>query len=135
MPPTGRTCPDSVISPVRAQSPRTTRPVSAETSAATIATPAEAPSLRAARDCTCTWMSAPRWKRGSIPYRAALARTHDSATRADSCITSPSPPVRLSAPVPGMRLTSTVAAEHRGKRQPKSDARPAGAGGDIRLAM
>ena len=45
MPPTGSTCPVSVISPVMARSPRTGRPVSSDASAVTIVTPAEGPSL------------------------------------------------------------------------------------------
>ena len=42
---TGSTWPESVIPPVMAKSPRTGRPVNADTSAATIATPADAPSF------------------------------------------------------------------------------------------
>ena len=50
MPPTGSTRPDSVISPVIARSPRTGRPVSSDTSAVTIVTPAEGPSFGMAPD-------------------------------------------------------------------------------------
>ena len=57
-PPMGSTFPDSVISPVIAMSPRTGRPVSSETSAVVIVTPAEGPSLGMAPEGTCMWTSA-----------------------------------------------------------------------------
>ena len=58
MPPTGRTRPDRVISPVIATSPRTGRPVSSDATAAAIVTPAEGPSLGIAPDGTWRWISA-----------------------------------------------------------------------------
>ena len=58
MPPTGRTRPESVISPVIARSPRARRPVSSEASAVTMVTPADGPSFGMAPDGTCRWISA-----------------------------------------------------------------------------
>ena len=79
----------------------------ADTSATAIVTPADAPSLATSPECTCRCTSLFRWKAGSRPYRPALARSHDSAVRADSRMTSPWRPVRVSAPEPGIRLAST----------------------------
>ena len=67
MPPTGRTRPDRVISPVIARSPRTCRPVSSDASAVAIVTPAEGPSFGMAPDGTCRWISAFLKKSGSMP--------------------------------------------------------------------
>src|SRR5262245_33362969 len=53
MPPTARTCPRSDISPVMATSCRTGTPVSSDTSATAMATPAEGPSLGVAADGRC----------------------------------------------------------------------------------
>ena len=41
-----------------------------------------------------------------MPYSRACVRSHDSAARADSFITSPSWPVSVSDPVPAMRDAS-----------------------------
>ena len=57
MPPTGSTSPRRLISPVIAVSLLTVRPVSSETSAVNIATPAEGPSFGIAPAGTWTWMS------------------------------------------------------------------------------
>jgi hypothetical protein len=57
MPPTGSTRPRRLISPVIAVSLRTVRPVSSDTSAMNIATPALGPSFGVAPAGTCTWMS------------------------------------------------------------------------------
>ena len=59
MPPTGSTCPRSVISPVIATSSRTGTPVSSETSAVVIAVPADGPSFGTAPAGTWMWMSDP----------------------------------------------------------------------------
>ena len=42
----------------------------------------------------------------SRPYRPALARTQETAALTDSFITSPSDPVNVSSPTPGMWATS-----------------------------
>ncbi len=89
-PPIGSTRPDRVISPVIAMSPRTGRPVSSEAIAVAIVTPADGPSFGMAPDGTCTCISALVKKSGSMPYSFACVRSHDSAARADSFITSPS---------------------------------------------
>ena len=57
MPPTGRTSPRRLISPVMAVSLRTVRPVRSETSAVNIATPALGPSFGVAPAGTWMWMS------------------------------------------------------------------------------
>ena len=107
MPPTGRTRPRSVISPVIARSPRTGRPVSSDASAVTIVTPADGPSFGMAPAGTCRWISASRKKSPATPSSSAFARTHESAACADSFITSPSWPVSVSVPLPGIREAST----------------------------
>ena len=80
-------------------SQRTGRPVASDTSAVVMVTPADGPSLGTAPagTCTCTGLSSVA---GSTPSSAACERTNDSAICADSFITSPSWPVRLSAAVP-----------------------------------
>ncbi len=75
MPPTGNTRPRSVISPVMATSERTWRPVSIDTSAVEIVTPAEGPSLGCAPAGTCRWMSFLSNTRGSIFIAMARVRT------------------------------------------------------------
>ena len=57
MPPTGRTCPVRVISPVMASFGRQTVSVSTEISAATSVIPAEGPSLGVEPSGTWKWMS------------------------------------------------------------------------------
>jgi len=57
MPPTGRTRPRRLISPVIAVSPRIVRPLSSEARAMNIATPALGPSFGVAPAGTWTWMS------------------------------------------------------------------------------
>lgn len=71
-PATGSTCPSRVIAPVMARPAFTGRPVNAETSAATMATPADAPSLGAPPESTCRWTSVRRGKDGSRPQRRAF---------------------------------------------------------------
>src|ERR1035437_7840024 len=107
MPPTGSTCPLSVISPVMGRLVPTRRSVSMESSAAAIVMPAEGPSLGIAPAGTCTWMSLVLNSLGSMPYLVALPRTHVSAACTDSCITGPSCPVMIRPLLPpGMRPAS-----------------------------
>src|SRR6202521_5998299 len=105
-PPIGRTRPDRVISPVIAISPRTGRPVSTEAIAVASETPADGPSFGMAPEGTWTCISALLKKSGSMPYSRACVLSHDSAARADSFMTSPSCPVRVSEPVPAIREAS-----------------------------
>ena len=69
-------------------------------------TPADGPSFGIAPDGTCTCISAFLKKSGSMLYSLACVRSHDSAARADSFITSPSWPVSVSDPVPAIREAS-----------------------------
>ena len=91
MPPTGSTSPRREISPVMAVSLRTVRPVSSETSAVNIATPALGPSFGVAPAGTWIWMSlfsnrpaidAQARRRGSSPGSARPARSRASRRRA-----------------------------------------------------
>ena len=107
MPPTGRTRPDRLTSPVMARPGRTGRLVKSETSAVAIVTPADGPSLGMAPAGTCTWMSERCQKSAAIPSSLACERTQASAACTDSFITSPSCPVSVSVWVPGMRVAST----------------------------
>ena len=61
------------------------------------------------------------------------ARSHDSAVRADSCVTFPWRPVRVSAPAPGIRgrLDEDHGAAARRLALPDGDARLRGAPGDL----
>ena len=106
MPPIGSTRPRRLISPVIATSLRTGRSVSSEASATNIATPALGPSFGVAPAGTWTWMSRLVEHRRVDAERAARAFTSDSAACALSFITSPSWPVRISLPLPGMRVAS-----------------------------
>ena len=82
-------------------------PVNADTIAAAIVTPAEARLGRVARLDVQKHVGAPG--EGLVDAVAsALARSHDSATCADSCMTSPSRPGRTRSPEPGIRLASTT---------------------------
>lgn len=103
-PPIGSTSPWSVTSPVIATSARTVRPVRSETSAVTIVTPALGPSLGIAPAGTWMWRS---WVANQSSGRSpAWPRTQESAAWADSFITSPSWPVIVSRPVPGIAPAS-----------------------------
>ena len=106
MPPTGSTRPRRLISPVIAVSLRMVRSVSSETSAMNIATPALGPSLGVAPAGTWMWMSLFSKRPASMPSAAARFLTRDSAACALSFITSPSWPVRISLPEPGIRVAS-----------------------------
>src|SRR6478752_4876041 len=73
-PPIGSTRPFSVTSPVMPTSDRTCLPVAMDTSAVTMVTPADGPSLGTAPAGTCTWI----WRSnafGSTPSCSAWART------------------------------------------------------------
>ena len=74
-PPIGRTSPWRVTSPVIATSERTQRPVSSDTSAVTIVTPALGPSLGIAPAGTWTWNSVSSNASSSMPSSAAWPRT------------------------------------------------------------
>src|SRR5262249_483579 len=90
IPPTGKTSPLRLTSPVIAVSLRTVRSVISETSAMNMATPALGPSLGMAPAGTCTWMSVFSNRAASIPKSAARFLTMLSAACALSRITSPS---------------------------------------------
>ena len=106
MPPTGSTNPLRLISPVIAVSLSTVRSVRSETSAMNIATPALGPSLGVAPAGTWIWMSVFSNREASIPYEPARLLTMLSAAWALSFITSPSWPVRISRPLPGVAVAS-----------------------------
>lgn len=74
-PPTGRTFPASVSSPLIAVSEASGRPASSETSAAAMATPAEGPSFGIAPAGTWMCRSLRSKKSGGSPSRTALERT------------------------------------------------------------
>ena len=74
-PPIGSTRPRSVISPVMAMSRRIGMPVSTETMAVAIATPADGPSFGVAPSGTWTWMSRRSKVGGSMPKVIARERT------------------------------------------------------------
>ncbi len=80
----------------------------------------------------CRWTSAWRCKAGSRPKCSALAHSHHSAVRTDSCMTGPCLPVRVSVAVPGAWPTSTkitspppTAVRHRPMALPGLPMRPA----------
>ncbi len=97
-----------MISPVIATSARTGIPLSTDTSAVVIATPALGPSFGVAPSGTWMWMSNFSWNSGSIPNRVARRRTTVMAALIDSCITSPSLPVQVVLPLPGTATASIV---------------------------
>ena len=105
-PPISVTFPRKVISPVMATSERTGILLSIDTSAVVMATPALGPSLGVAPSGTCTWMSRFCSQSMSNPICAPRARTIECAADADSFITSPSCPVRIRLPLPGMWVAS-----------------------------
>src|SRR4029453_7816715 len=108
MPPIGSTWPVSVISPVIATSLATGPPLISDASAVAIATPADGPSFGTAPDGTWMWMSclANQSSGRSGASSDWWPRTHDSAASADSRITSPSWPVIVSLPEPGIAVAS-----------------------------
>ena len=74
-PPIGSTRPRSEISPVIATSWRTRMPVSSDTSAVNIVTPALGPSLGMPPAGMWMWMSLFSRKSFAMPYFSALVRT------------------------------------------------------------
>src|SRR3989442_1205898 len=107
IPPTGRTRPLKVISPVIATRSRSGRRVSEDTSAVTIVTPAEGPSFGMAPAGTWMWISFAWKKSGSIAYSSEWLRTQARAACMDSCITWPSWPVIVKPFPPFMMFAST----------------------------
>ena len=107
IPPTGSTFPRRVISPVMARLAFTLRWVSAEASEVTMVIPAEGPSFGIAPSGTWIWM----FQLSKIPSgkssRWLCAFRYSSASMADSFITEPRLPVRVSCPFPRLRLVST----------------------------
>ncbi|KAG0766053.1 hypothetical protein G6F22_017909 [Rhizopus arrhizus] len=100
------TRPRRVISPVIATSARTGTLVSIDTSEVTIAAPALGPSFGVAPSGTCRCTSCFCRKSLSMPKPTARERTTDTAADADSFITLPSWPVRISWPLPGTSVDS-----------------------------
>ena len=92
-PPIGRTRPCSVTSPVMPTSERTARPVSSDTSAVAIVTPAEGPSLGTAPGRDVDVQRPVEVGRVDAEVSARARFTYESAICADSFITSPSWPV------------------------------------------
>ena len=100
-PPIGSTRPRSVISPVIATSLRTGRPDIALTRAPSpSSTPADGPSFGIAPAGTCTCTSIEPSRSSGICSCDACVAAYVSAARADSFITSPSWPVRISDTLP-----------------------------------
>src|SRR5258708_10181209 len=106
-PPIGSTRPRSVSSPVIATSWREGRRQSSDAHAVAMVMPADRPSLGTApaRTCTCTSLRVT----ASAGMPSALARAPSSlhAPRAASFITSPTSPVRVTRPAPGLCTAST----------------------------
>mmetsp|Transcript_154218 Transcript_154218/g.280097 ORF Transcript_154218/g.280097 Transcript_154218/m.280097 type:complete len:298 (+) Transcript_154218:65-958(+) len=112
MPPTGSTIPRREISPVMARSGRTSRPVSKETMAVVMVTPAEGPSFGTAPAGKWMCRSVPLSSRlllpaSDMPSFSACARTHPVASLTLSTMTSPSWPVIVSSPLPLILSAST----------------------------
>src|SRR3989441_503023 len=105
-PPIGSTRPRSVSSPVIATSWRAGRRHSSDASAAAIAIPADGPSFGTAPAGTCRWTSVCVNASSGIPSPAARARSRLHAACADSFITSPSCPVSVICPLPGIWIAS-----------------------------
>ena len=128
MPPTGSTRPRRLISPVIAVSLRMVRSVINDVSAMNIATPALGPSFGVAPAGTWTWMSLFSKRLASMPSAEARFLTIESAAWALSFITSPSWPVRISRPEPGVRrrLDEQDIAADRGPGETGRDAGHAG---------
>ncbi len=99
-----------MISPVIATSLRTGRPLIALTSAVAIATPALGPSFGIAPAGTCTCTSIEPSSSSGMSSASACVAAYVNAARADSFITSPSWPVRMSdtfpQPVSGVSLSA-----------------------------
>ena len=107
-PPIGRILPRSVISPVIATSVRTGTRASAETSAVARVMPADGPSFGIAPSGTWMWTSVFLLNSFGMPSSSAFDRTQLMAACADSCMTSPSLPVSVRWPRPGMSVASVT---------------------------
>src|SRR5213594_866393 len=106
-PPIGSTRPRSVSSPVIATSWRAGRRHNSEARAVAIVMPAEGPSFGTAPAGTWRCTSVCVKASSGIPSVAARARSRLHAACADSFITSPSWPVRVICPLPGIWIAST----------------------------
>ncbi|MNH19687.1 hypothetical protein D3C79_794310 [compost metagenome] len=107
-PPMASTWPRRVISPVMATSARTGICVSADTSAVHMPIPALGPSFGVAPSGMWICTSCFSWKSAAIPRLRARLRTTVCAAVIDSTMTSPSEPVLISWPLPGMTTASMV---------------------------
>src|SRR6266850_5204673 len=101
-PPIGRMRPRSVSSPVIATSWRDGRRHNSDASAVAIAIPADGPSFGTAPAGRCRCTSVCVNASSGIPSSPARARSRLHAAWADSFITSPSCPVRVMWPLPGI---------------------------------
>src|SRR2546422_4511524 len=101
-PPLGRMRPRSVSSPVIATSWRAGRRHRSDASAVAIAIPADGPSFGTAPAGRCRCTSVCVNASSGIPSGPARARSKLHAACADSFITSPSCPVRVICPFPGI---------------------------------
>src|SRR5207247_1279691 len=106
-PPIGSTRPRSVSSPVMARSLRAGRRHRGDASAVAIVIPAEGPALGTAPAGTCRCTSVSVNASCGMPSAADRARSRLHAACADSFITSPSWPVRVITPFPGIWIAST----------------------------
>src|SRR2546429_1715967 len=105
-PPIGSTRPRSVSSPVIATSWRAGRWHNSDASAVAIVIPADGPSLGTAPAGTCRCTSVCVNASSGIPSAPARARNKLHAACADSFITSPSCPVKVIWPFPGIWIAS-----------------------------
>ena len=105
-PPIGQTLPVRVTSPVIANESGTLTPVSKETILVTIAIPAEGPSLGTAPagKWTCILLSVSFSL--EIPHKLAFCFITEIPILADSCIVSPSLPVKILGPFSFIRADS-----------------------------
>src|SRR6058998_476522 len=106
-PPIGRMRPRSVSSPVIATSWRAGRRHRSDASAVAIAIPADGPSFGTAPAGRCRCTSVCVNVSSGIPSGPARARSRLHAACADSFITSPSCPVSVIWPLPGIWIAST----------------------------
>src|SRR5438552_13373048 len=105
-PPMGSTRPRSVSSPVIATSWRAGRRHNSDASAVAMAIPADGPSLGTAPAGKCRCTSVCVNASSGIPSGPARARSRLHAAWADSFITSPSWPVSVISPLPGIWIAS-----------------------------
>src|SRR3989449_4858522 len=105
-PPVGSTRPRSVSSPVIATSWRAGRWHNSDANAVAIVIPADGPSLGTAPAGTCRCTSVCVNASSGIPRAPARARNRLHAACADSFITSPSCPVKVIWPFPGIWIAS-----------------------------